>query len=131
MNIWSSERVLFVPVAINGIGESGKSFRGAESARIKLKTRVWFDVSPGFVFFLSVGTECNYGVGTTAMISDLEGNVTAQSNAIRCRAEVPDASAPSNVPGILNCNFFARRAQTEFRFQGVFPKPLSSASLRV
>lgn len=90
----------FVPA-----GESGKSFRGAESARIKLKTRVWFDVSPGFFFF--VGTECNYGVGTAAMISDLEGNVTAQSNVIRRRAEVSDASAPSNIPGVLNCKFFS------------------------
>lgn len=113
----------FVPVVINGIGESGKSFPGAESARIKLKT-----ISR---FFFFVGTEYNYGVGTAAMISDLEGNVTAQSNVIRRRAEVSDASAPSNVAGVLNCKFLARRAQTAFRFQGVFPKPLSSASLRV
>lgn len=41
------------------------------------------------------------------MISDLEGNVTAQSNVIRRRAEVSDTSVPSNVPGILNCKFFS------------------------
>lgn len=82
MNIWSSERILLY---LLGKVEKVSVEPNQQESNSKLGSGLMYLQLLRFFF---VGTECNYGVGTASMISDLEGNVTAQSNVIRCRAEV-------------------------------------------
>lgn len=79
MNIWSSEQVLLYLLPLMALEEVEKVSvePNQQESNLKLGSGLMYLRVFGFFF---AGTECNYGVGTAAMISDLEGNNTAQSN---------------------------------------------------